>query len=337
MKKLLALLLAICMILSMFVGCGGSSADDEDDDEKTSDEAEKEEDEDEDENQSEKDPDADDESDEDEDADKEDDKEDDKNDGKDDTKTEQPVDVSIEETVVYDENDIKITVTGLEEGWSGMDVKVLVENNTEDDVYLSVDTVIVNGVTMYGSGYVEVSAGQKANDTLTIYSDELERAGVVNIATIQFVDARIVNADTYDTLFEFQFEVVTSLGEDYVQTVYDEGEVVYDEDGITVIMQGMYEEEYYGTHVQILVINDTDKDIVVEVEDVNVNGYTMDAWLYDSVYAGTVCYCLLDLYESELEENEITEVETIEMEIVLIDWDTYTDIAVIENVVVKAD
>lgn len=234
--------------------------------------------------------------------------------------------VTIEETVVYDANDIKVTVTGIEESWFGIDLKLLVENNTERNIALSGTDVVVNNVSMGGNMYIHVAAGKKAYGTFSLYREELNTAGVGEIAVISTKDAIIMDTDNYETLAQVPFEVVTSLGVDYVQSLDNSGEVLYEAKGVTVIAK-IIADEFYGKSVILYVENKSDKTVTVQAENVSVNGFTVDGWLYSNVYAGTVRFCSLGLYSTSLEENGITEVEDVSFTISLIDPNTFSTVA----------
>lgn len=235
-------------------------------------------------------------------------------------------DVTIAETVVYDENNIKLTVKGMEESWSGIDLKVLLENNTDENVTFSIDEFVINGICISGLGYVEAAAGKKSNDTISLYDEDLETAGIKTIATIEGKEGRIINSDSYDKLYDVPFKVVTSAGEDYAQTVDNSGDVLFEAEGITVIAKSI-QENLLGQSVCLFVENETGKDIVVNAEDVSVNGFTVTTLMYENVYADTVRFCDLLLLSSELEENEIETVENVTFKLEVIDPETYEHIA----------
>ena len=99
-------------------------------------------------------------------------------------------DVTIEETVLYNENDIVITVTGLdEESFLGTELKLRVENNTDKNIIVSCSNFIVNGFMVPGLMSIDVAAGKKSNDSLILYTSDLERAGITQLATIVSHDA----------------------------------------------------------------------------------------------------------------------------------------------------
>lgn len=234
--------------------------------------------------------------------------------------------VSVEEAVLYDGTDVTITVKGMESGWMGQDIQLLVENKTDRNIALSADNFVVNGVTMSGYLYIDVASGKKANGTLTLYTDGLETAGIAQIAWVQTCDARIVDTDTFDMLGEVNFGIVTSLGKDYVQPMDDAGELLYEANGIQVITKVMTD-EFYGKTLVLYVKNNSGKDVTVQAENISVNGFTLDAWMYDFISAGTVRYCDLDLLESGLEENGIEEIQDITFTIQLTDPYSYATLA----------
>lgn len=238
------------------------------------------------------------------------------------------------EQVIYDSEGIRITVKGLEENtMTGTRVRVLVENGTERNIAFSADLFVVNGVTMPGYLYTEVAAGMKANDAIELYRDSLETAGILKIGTIRGVDARIVDTDTYDTLRRVPFEVETAYEEHLDYEPDESGVELYSTEDVTVIAQ-VISDEFYGKTARLLVDNDGDRDVIVEAENVSVNGFTLDAWLYDTVCAGTVRYCQLDLFEMGLAENGIEQIEDVTFRLNILDAESYDTLAQSEQLTV---
>lgn len=215
--------------------------------------------------------------------------------------------VFMESQVIYDAEGVTVTVTGLSDDWMGTKINLLVENNTERNLALSGDVFGINGITVPGYLYAEVAAGMKTNDALELYTDALETAGITDVATIRSNDIRLVDTDSFDVIARVPMELDTSLADGYQQGINDNGEVLLEQDGITVIAQ-IISEKLYGRTVQLLVKNGTGKDIIVEAENISVNGFTLDAWLYDTVLADTVRFCQMDLFSTGLEENGIEEI-----------------------------
>ncbi len=238
------------------------------------------------------------------------------------------------EQVIYDTDGIKITVKGLEEStMAGSLIRVLVENDTERNIAFSGDLFVVNGVTMPGYLYADVAAGMKANDAIELYSDNLGAAGIAQVETVRGYDARIVDTDTYDTLAQVPLELETAYyqGRDFQYD--DTGVELYSAGGVTVIAQ-VISEEFYGKTARLLVKNETGRDVVLEAEHISVNGFTLDAWLYDTVCANTVRYCQLDLFESGLEENGIDQIKTITFRLNVLDASSFETLSQSEQLTV---
>lgn len=105
----------------------------------------------------------------------------------------------IEKQVVFDQDGIVITATGIELNGSfmGHEVKFLIENNTEKNLVVQARDVSVNGYMVFTSMSAEVSSGKKINDSLTIDIDSLEESGIEDIEYIDF-SFHIFNDDSWD-------------------------------------------------------------------------------------------------------------------------------------------
>lgn len=240
----------------------------------------------------------------------------------------QPPKVSAElpETVVFDEAGVKVTATGLEEGFLGTEIKFLVENSTDRNIVFSQDLIVINGVTLSGFAYIEAAAGKKSNGSLTVYQSDLEAVGITDLGTLICHDGRILDSDSFDLLHKVSYSLQTTAESAPGANLPAYGDVIFEEKGIRVTAQ-VVSDEFYGSSVQLLVENNTDTHIVVHGENISVNGFTVTAWMYDTVYAGTARICQLDLYSSELEENGIKQVEEITFTLDFLNEATYNSVA----------
>lgn len=236
--------------------------------------------------------------------------------------------------VIYEDGGIRITVKGMEENTAvGTEIRILVENGTDRNIAVSGDLFVVNGITVPGYLYAQAAAGTKTNDGLELYTDVLQSAGITSVGVLKGYDARILDTDTFETIARVPLELTTTHAGDGSFSYDDSGVELYQSDGITVIAQ-VVQEEFYGKTARLLVKNGTGKDIIVEAEHVSVNGYTLDAWLYDTVVADTVRYCHLDLFETGLAENGIDAIESISFQLHFLDAHTYETIARTEQLTV---
>lgn len=244
--------------------------------------------------------------------------------------------VTLANQVIYDKDGVRITVTGLEEdAWTGTKIWMLLENNTDKNLLLTGDVFVVNGITVQAYLYAEVAAGMKANDSLELFTDVLDSSRIEKIATIRGYDTRLVDSDTLDTVAKIPLSLDTSIAETHTQEIDESGEEIFSQDGVTVIAQ-VISEEFYGQTVQLLVKNETGKDIIVEAENISVNGFTVDAWLYDTVCKDTVRFSELDLFASGLSDNGIEAVETVTFTLRILDDSTYETITKSDILTVSA-
>ena len=85
------------------------------------------------------------------------------------------LEVAIEETVLVDESGIKITAKSLDlNGFLGPEVKLLIENNSGQDLTFQCRNTSVNGDMAEPMMSVDVSNGKKANDSLVVTNSDLE-------------------------------------------------------------------------------------------------------------------------------------------------------------------
>lgn len=223
---------------------------------------------------------------------------------------------SIEETVLLEEEGIKITATGL--SYSDYDVRLnlTIENNTEQKLSFTNNIYgyncnSVNGY-MVNEGYLsaDVAAGKKKNDSISFSYNELLLYGITEIADIQVWFT--VKNDEYDTVCEGTGQVQTSLAENYdygADTLksmleskawekladcsidYYSGEEVHNQDGIRIISQALITNRDDEKIALVEVINDLPETIYGDIRDVYLNGLlvTQGTWSRKAIAPGKRC------------------------------------------------
>lgn len=128
-------------------------------------------------------------------------------------------DATIEETVLMDENDVRIVATELEYGNNMVQLKLLIENNSGKDLSfvsgsLGYNCNSVNGY-MVEEGYMnaDVTAGNKANETVSFSMDGLRLYGITEVADIQ-IGFSISDAD-FNRFYSGPRQVKTSAADTY--------------------------------------------------------------------------------------------------------------------------
>lgn len=106
-----------------------------------------------------------------------------------------------ESIVLYNQNNVKITYTGIEEKSSRYELKLLIENETDMNICVQDRDLSINGFMMSGGISAHVAPHKKANDDLTIYKSALEENKIANIENVELC-FHIVNWDEWSEYFD---------------------------------------------------------------------------------------------------------------------------------------
>ena len=123
--------------------------------------------------------------------------------------TEQPATEKSKENlnkVIFNNNGVKITYTGTEEGLLGTNINLLIENNSGQDYTIQARDVSVDGYMIEPIFSCEVKSGKKANTSLEFFEDDLNENGIENIETIELYFT-VFNWD--DDSNDFDTEMIT--------------------------------------------------------------------------------------------------------------------------------
>ncbi len=249
--------------------------------------------------------------------------------------SEKPKEAVIEEQVLFDDKNIKITAKSLETSGSlfGPELKLIIENNSNENITVQANYVSVNGIMVENSLSSEVAAGKKANDALTLYSSDLELAAIDTIKDIELI-FNIFNTDTWDTITMSDKITITTSATSYVQAYDDSGAVAIDENGIKIVIKKIdSEDSFWGADVLVYIENNRDQDVTIQAQNVSINGFMIDPIFSSDVLSGKKAYDTITFMESDLEENSITDIKDIELSFHVFDlnsWDTIFDSQVVK-------
>ena len=241
--------------------------------------------------------------------------------------------VSIEEQILYDGNDIKITATGMEDSIWGTELKLLIENNSSKTITVQARNCNVNGYMVTTMMSADVASGKKANDSLTFETSGLKESGIEQIATMEFY-FHIFDTETWDTIVDTDvITVSTSIAEGYVQNYDDSGEVLVETDGVKIIGKGLSaSDSFWGPGVILYIENNSDKNITVQVRDVSINGFMVTSSMSEDVVAGKKAISAVQFFSTDLEDNGIDDITSVELYFHVFEaetWDTIVDTDVI--------
>lgn len=221
--------------------------------------------------------------------------------------------LSIDEQVLWDVDGVKVTATGItEDSMWGAEVNLLVENNSDKDIGISADAVIVNDYMINNLTSITVTAGNKSNSSVTLFSSALEAAGIDNIGKVEMY-LYTFDPETYDRKKSSDCITLTMSGADTVDTETNiSGTTLYDEGGVKIVGQYVDESSFWGSSILLYIENNTDQNIIVQNEDLAINGFMVTSFMSQDVYAGKKAIADITLLESDLESNGITSIDDVE-------------------------
>jgi len=218
---------------------------------------------------------------------------------------------AIEETVIFDENDVKITVTDIEYTGKAAKLNLVLENNsTQSAEFLSGTwSYNVNSINGYMySFYVNetVAAGMKAKKTINISIDDMALYGFKDIADIEI--GFQIEIGEADPIYTGPVRMTTELAADYdyekdtfmdamesglmgiygIQIDKAEREIFYENSGIRatgyLFATNASDEKLFLMELK----NESDVDVYVTARDLGFNGLCIysGAWSGETILKG---------------------------------------------------
>ncbi len=248
----------------------------------------------------------------------------------------------IEETVLMDENNVKITATELGYSDYAAELHLLIENNSSKE-YSFVSGAIgyscnaINGY-MVADGYlnIDVPAGGKAEDTVEFSLSELRLYGINQIADIQI--GFMIRDEEYNDFYSGPRSVRTGAAEKYdygkdtyleaiknnvVRAVYHyeieylSEDVLYDSGGMKV-NSAVLVTNTEGEKVLFLEVQNNSEDLVSAViKNVVINEETNYEYLWSGTLVNPGAKAVIDisadsvLSAADIEEATVTEISSI--------------------------
>jgi len=255
--------------------------------------------------------------------------------GESEPETETPMgDVTVNEQVVLDEQGVRVTVLSLEDdNWFGPTLKLLIENNTEKNLTVQTRNTSVNGVMMDPYFSCDVAAGKKANGDLSFLSTDFSDAGITTLQAIE-LSFYVYDTETWNEVFTTGMVTVQTTAPASFQQTFDiTGTEVFNAKDIRFVVLGLDENDpAWGSNVRVYVENNSTRNITVQLTDVSVNGYMIDPYYYSALLPGKVAFDRITFFQSDLDDNHISSLETLEFRIHIYDtdsWNTVVDSDVI--------
>ena len=239
---------------------------------------------------------------------------------------------TIEETVLVDEKDVKITAKELSYSGSSAELSLLIENNSNLELSFYAGTVgcpmnSVNGY-MIPDGYLaeDVAAGMTANETMRFSLDQLALYGFKDIADIG-VGFEIKTEDYDEYLLTGSIEIRTSAsdGYDYSRDTFAEAmddiivpavygftvdyrsdEKIYDDPDISILNEYLVTNKDGEKALFMEIINKSEEGRYASTEDIAINGVAVSS-LGEVEYLAPGKRCVMSISLDSLLSSEYME------------------------------
>lgn len=237
---------------------------------------------------------------------------------------------------LYNKGGIKVSVDEIYyKDYYGPTLSMLVENESAKNITVSVEKLTVNNIVLSTYFYADVNSGKKTYEDMSFYESELEEYGITELGTVEFC-FNIYEQDSYDTIDKT--DAVKIILNDKVSALpTPNGEKIYSKNGITVYKEEcpLEDDDYYDYVARFLLINETNDDVTVSVEDVSVNGFMISNYCYLSAPAKKAAYENFYFTKDTLTENKIKEIEEVEFSLNIYNSNTYNTIEETEAYTIK--
>ncbi len=243
--------------------------------------------------------------------------------------TSTPTEPTITETVLVDEKGIKITAKKLTDGFFGPEIKLLIENNSGKNLTFQSRNASVNGYMIETMMSVDVVDGKKANDSLTFMSSDLDACHITDIADMEF-SFHVFTTEDWEDYFDSDAIILKTSIADTFEYHYDiTGTPAYEKNDIKIWIRGLDEtDSIFGPAISVYIENNSNLDIMVQTRNVSINGFMIDGIFSPEIMAGKKMLDSIIFFSSDLEENEISDIESVELSFHILElesWDTIDD------------
>lgn len=221
-------------------------------------------------------------------------------------------DVTIDKTILFDDQGISISVTGFSTFADSITVYFQIENNTDQEIKVTDDYFAVNGfmiseMSLRSAVGAQETAKANANYMAFMYED-------VGLDTVQEIETVLSIESTTSDDIAIKTEPIrikTSAYGSFEQKFDDSGEVLYDADGIRIINQGIYTSDYL-TGKYIFIENDTDRPLQLISTENKVNGVLVTEKLtYSIIAAHKSAREMVSFMKSDLKKAGVAEIESM--------------------------
>ena len=239
--------------------------------------------------------------------------------------------IVFEEITVVDNEFCTIKITGINpDNLWGYTLNAYLENKSKDTTFMfSIDGAAINGIQTQPLFASEVAPNKKSNVEISFMDSTFSNYSASDFTDIE-LSFRVYDSNDWavDEVAEVT-QNIYPLGQEkaihYVRPSQPTDTVLVDNDQLTIVVTGYEIDDIWGYSANFYLVNKTDKEVMVSVDDVSVNGYMADPFFATTIKPNKVQFSSMTWSDSVFEENSISEVESIEMTLKVYDANNWLD------------
>lgn len=230
--------------------------------------------------------------------------------------------VTIPETVLVDEQGIKAVAKSFGKYESEVfpsDQALLIDvtNSTGRTVSVGLNRSSINGYMINCPVSFEIDTGETQTYPASFDELALKKYAFPAIADLEFCFT-VTDAETYEPILETQpIQIKTSAADTYDYSYDESGEVIYDAEGIKITAKEPYEDEYLGLSVDLVISNQSGKNLSIAAPECDVNGKTVEPSFGADVMNGKHSISQLSFDEGDRPET----IQSLTLSLEIRDWD----------------
>lgn len=214
---------------------------------------------------------------------------------------------SIEETVMWDDDVMKVTAMSLTEDNYYHILNLQIENKTDRDLYIMASRSAVNSFVEEPSMGVDVPAGSTAEGELKFFKKDVDADVIADIET-RFSYS---SSDRYYNSKTERVKLETSAAATYDYSYDESGTVLHEADGIRIVCQGFNDEG--NPMIYVSSTGELSEGCFVEDLDVYINGKETESDMGAWVFTNTRNIAELELEDEDRDGNALGEVESLKV------------------------
>lgn len=180
--------------------------------------------------------------------------------------------INVDKGVIVNNDIIKVRTTGSEHNGSKILINVAFDNNADNDVRISADSLMVNGVSIKSYYEGDLTVNGSGNGYLAISADDIFVSGITKVKNMSFA-ITVKNDSDNKVLFTDRLGIpITGQDLNYREKA-EYGTKIIDSDDIKIYNQGIIRNVKENSDALVfLVVNNSDRDITISILESKVNG-----------------------------------------------------------------